>query len=126
MEFVRILEDARLWAVIYDGEKDNCFDALFSQWFDIGWLKSFFQNNLSDLASFFRITDVYQAVMDTIDEASQLECLMLEAIKLTAKMTERSHTLAELAKLEHVRNHLIDNGVFDVDSLIDYYNEQSN
>ena len=35
MEFVRILEDARLWAVIYDGEKDNCFDALFSQWFDI-------------------------------------------------------------------------------------------
>lgn len=36
MEFVRILEDARLWAVIYDGEKDNCFDALFSQWFDIG------------------------------------------------------------------------------------------
>ena len=136
------------------------------------------------MASFFRITDVYQAVMDTIDEASQLECLMLDvspdadldllfrhlensryaeislgkekakgygignhppwlriyaikmepgiylvtggAIKLTAKMTERSHTLAELAKLEHVRNHLIDNGVFDVDSLIDYYNEQSN
>ncbi len=184
MEFVRILEDARLWAVIYDGEKDNCFDALFSQWFDIGWLKSFFQNNLSDLSSFFRITDVYQAVMETIDEASQLECLMLDispdadldllfrhlensryaeislgkekakgygignhpswlriyaikiepgvylvtggAIKLTAKMTERSHTLAELAKLEHVRNFLIDNGIFDVDSLIDYNNEQSN
>lgn len=39
---------------------------------------------------------------------------------------ERSHTLAELAKLEHVRNFLIDNGVFDVDSLIDYNNEQSN
>ena len=122
--------------------------------------------------------------METIDEASQLECLMLDlspdadldllfrhlensryaeislgkekakdygignhpswlriyvikmepgvylvtggAIKLTAKMMERSHTLAELAKLEHVRNFLIDNGIFDVDSLIDYNNEQSN
>lgn len=150
MEFVRILEDARLWAVKYDGEKDNCFDALFSQWFDISGLKSFFQNNLSDLSSFFRITDVYQAVMETIDEASRLECLMLDVspdadLDLLFRHLENSryaeiflgkekakgygignHSLAELAKLEHVRNYLIDNGVFDVDSLIDYNDEQSN
>ena len=42
------------------------------------------------------------------------------AIKLTATMSERSHTLAELAKLELVRNHFIDNGVFDKEGLIDY------
>lgn len=49
------------------------------------------------------------------------------AIKLTATMSERSHTLAELAKLELVRNHLIDNGVFDKEGFNDYIkNEQGN
>lgn len=137
------------------------------------------------MSSYFKITDVYQAVMETMEEADCLECLMLDlspeatldelfrhlensrysemtpgrekaygpgalhhpswlriyaikmepgvylvtggAIKLTAKMEERSHTMAELAKLEAVRNHLIDNKVFDLDSLIDYIdNEQGN
>ena len=49
------------------------------------------------------------------------------AIKLTHEMRERSHTLVELAKMEHVRNYLLDNGVFDLDSFNDYIdNEQSN
>jgi len=49
------------------------------------------------------------------------------AIKLTATMAERSHTLAELAKLELVRNYFLDNSVFDKDGLIDYFeNEQGN
>lgn len=184
MEFVRILDDDRLWAAKYEGDHLNCFDILFSRWYDMAWLKSFFQENLDDLSSFFRITDVYLAVMETLDEAHQLECLMLDitpeanldtlfrhldnsvfseialskekakgsglgyrpswlriyaikmepgcylvtegAIKLTAKMSERSHTMAELAKMEQVRNYLIDNGVFDIDSLNDYLNEQSN
>lgn len=184
MDFVRILDDDRLWAVKYEKDDTNCFDMLFSRWYDMTWLKSFFQENLADLTSFFRITDVYQAVMETMDEARQLECLMLDiapeanldtlfhhldngrfsemalgkekakgpglgyrpswlriyaikmepgiylvtggAIKLTATMSERSHTMAELAKLEQVRNYLLDNRVFDKDSLIDYMNEQSN
>jgi hypothetical protein len=178
MEFDKILEDGRLWAVKYEGERDNCFDALFSRWYDLNWLKGFFKENISDLSAFFRITDVYQAVMETIEEAKRLECLILDvapdanldllfrhlennrfsemtlgkekakgdgnachhswlriyaikldagiylvtggAIKLTATMAERSHTLAELAKLEQVRNYLIDNGVYDLDGLIDY------
>ena len=182
MDFVRILDDDRLWAVKYEGEETNCFDSLFSQWNDMNWLKAFFKDNLSDLSSFFRITDVYQAVLETMEEASRLECLMLDicpdsnldtlfrhlenerfaemvlgrekakgegtkgrpswlriyaikvgsgiylvtggAIKLTATMSERSHTLAELAKLERVRNHLIDNGVFDLEGLNDLVNEQ--
>ena len=42
-------------------------------------------------------------------------------------MAERSHTLAELAKMERVRNYLLDNGVFDLDGLNDYIdNEQGN
>lgn len=149
------------------------------------WLKSFFTDNLSDLSAYFHITDVYKAIMETIEDASTLECLMLDispdanlntlfrhlennrfsemtlgkekargkrvhkhsswlriyaikiedgtyvvtggAMKLTATMSERTHTLAELAKMEMVRNYFIDNGVFDKEGLNDYINhEQGN
>ena len=185
MTFDKILDDKRLWAVKYEGENNNCFDLLFSNWYDMNWLRSFFQENLTDLSSFFHITDVYEAVMETIDEAKRLECLMLDitpsdnldllfkhlennrlsemtlgrekaygdgcsrhsswlriyaikiepgvylitggAIKLTATMEERIHTLAELAKMERVRNYLLDNGVYDLDGFSDYIdNEQGN
>ena len=76
MTFDKILEDKRLWAVRYEGEKSNCFDTLFSSWYDMNWLKSFFKENIADLSAFFHITDVYEAVMDTIDEAKRLECLI--------------------------------------------------
>ena len=78
MTFDQILDNNKLWAVRYDGEEKNCFDLLFSQWFDMAWLKSFFKDNIKDLQSYFHITDVYQAVMDTIEDASRLECLMLD------------------------------------------------
>ena len=185
MTFDKILEDKRLRAVRYEGEKDNCFNAVFSSWYNMNWLKSFFEENITDLSSFFHITDVYEAVMETIEEATRLECLMLDispsvnldmlfkhlennrfsemslskekaygdgsfrhpswlriyaikiepgvylvtggAIKLTHEMRERSHTLAELAKMERVRNYLLDNGVFDLDSFKDYIEyEQGN
>lgn len=185
MTFDKILEDGRLWAIRYDGRENNCFEELFSKWYDMSWLKQFFQENLDDLQAFFHITDVYQAVMETMEEATQLECLMLDitpdanldllfrhlenhrfsemalskekakglgsyrhsswlriyaikiesgvyvitggAIKLTATMAERRHTLSELAKLELVRNHFIDNGIFDNEGLNDYIkNEQGN
>lgn len=184
MTFDKILEDGRLWAVRYEEEKSNCFETLFSNWYDLNWLKSFFKQNISDLSSFFHITDVYEAVMETFDEAKRLECLMLDvtpgtsldllfkhlengrysemslgrekaygdggyrhpswlriyaikmgpgvylvtggAIKLTHQMKDRPHTLAELAKMERVRNYLLDNGVFDIDGIKDLANEQSN
>ena len=185
MRFDRLLDDNRLWAVRYDDEESNCFDLLFSSWYDVKGLLAFFKENLLDLSSFFHITDVYEAVEETIDEAQRLECLMLDispdanldhlfkhlensrfsemslgrekawgdgglkhpswlriyaiklepgvylitggAIKLTAKMTDRPHTLAELAKMERVRNYLIDEGVYDLDGFNDYIkNEQSN
>ena len=42
------------------------------------------------------------------------------AIKLTATMAERPHTLMELNRLEIVRNYFIDNNVFDKDGLNDF------
>ena len=185
MTFDKILDDGRLWAARYEGEDQNCFEKLFSSWYDMTWLRSFFKENLADLSSYFRITDVYEAVMETIDEARRLECLMLDiapganldllfkhlensrfseislgkekaygdgslrhpswlriyaikleagvylvtggAIKLTHDMRERSHTLAELARMEQVRNYLLDTGVFDLEGFKDYVdNEQDN
>ena len=184
MTFDKILDNGRLWAVRYNQNEDNCFDELFGQWYDMQWLKEFFTDNLSDLRSYFHITDVYEAIMETMEDASRLECLMLDispdanldilfrhlennryseitlgkekakgrgthhsswlriyaikiedgiyvvtggAIKLTATMSERTHTLAELAKMEMVRNYFIDNGVFDKEGLNDYINhEQGN
>lgn len=45
------------------------------------------------------------------------------AIKLTRTMQEREHTLFELARMEKVRNFMIDNDICDMDSFTDYLNE---
>ena len=61
MTFDDITEDGRLWAVRYDGEKDNALYTLFNRWSDVMWLRSFFKANWQDLTSYFKITDVNQA-----------------------------------------------------------------
>ena len=78
MKYERLTEDGRLWAVIYDGESTNSFEKLFLQWTDVKWLKEFFTNNINDLSSYFHITDLDEAIFDTIDDAEQLECLMMD------------------------------------------------
>ena len=45
------------------------------------------------------------------------------AIKLTRTMEEREHTLAELKKMEAVRNFLLNGGGIDADGLIEYMSE---
>ena len=45
------------------------------------------------------------------------------AIKLTRTMQEREHTLVELARMEKVRNFLLDNDIVDLDSFNDYIKE---
>ena len=42
------------------------------------------------------------------------------AIKLTYKMQERAHTLQELVKMEQVRSFLLEEGIVDKDSFLDY------
>ena len=72
MRFEKILPNGRLWATVYEGEETNTLDATFSQWEDVAWLKSFFENNISDLSSYFHITDVNQAIYDTLDDNEKL------------------------------------------------------
>ena len=78
MRFEDVLGNGRLWAVVYDGEEADALSLLFQQWNDVTWLRSFFENNLSDLKSYFKITDINRAVYDTLEDAEDLACLIFD------------------------------------------------
>jgi hypothetical protein len=78
MTFDKITEDSRLWAVRYEGESDNELFRLFEQWNDVVWLRKFFRENWLDLASYFKITDINQAITDTIDDSEILEGVIMD------------------------------------------------
>lgn len=177
MTFDCITTDERLWSVRYEGDQKNALKLLFDQWGDILWLRDFFQNNVNDLSSYFKITDIDQAIFDTLEDRERLQCLILDispeanldllfrplensrtqemllgrerakvwnrirhaswlriyaiklepgiyivtggAIKLTATMQERAHTLLELSKMEQVRNYLISEHVVDSSGFVE-------
>ncbi len=78
MTFDKLLDNNTLWAVRYDGAADNALQELFEQWSDPEWLVDFFINNLSDLEAYFKITDINQAIYDTIDDSYRIQCLILD------------------------------------------------
>ncbi len=78
MRFRDILGDERLWAVVYDGEKEDILSQTFSRWMDLDALFDFFEKNAADLASYFRIADISQAVFETVEDAVSLKALLLE------------------------------------------------
>ena len=182
MEFERLIEDGRLWAVKYDEDDVNVLEKVFSQWNDYMWLRDFFTRHIDDLTSYFHITDIDKAVFDTVDDANDLECLIMDlnpdtnldelfrplenqrmsevmlsrekakgrssshiswlrlyairlesgryiitggAIKLTATMREREHTLAELTRINRVRDYLISLGIVDYNGFEEYSNEEN-
>lgn len=178
MEIQEVTNDGRLWAIKYDDCNINALETLFEQWGDPSWLKVFFELNKADLTSYFKITNVNQAIYDTMSDSEELQCLILDispdanldvlfrplennriqemtlgkekarlkkrpshaswlriyaiklepgiyivtggAIKLTATMQERAHTLEELNKMEKVRSFLIAESIYDADGLADY------
>lgn len=78
MTFDKITDDGRLWAVRYDGDTDNALYTLFDKWSDVMWLRGFFRDNWNDLTAYFKVTDINQAIEDTIEDSDQLQCLMLD------------------------------------------------
>jgi len=178
--FDDVTNDGRLWSVRYEEESDNALFTVFSQWNDVEWLREFFYKNKDDLTRYFKVTDVNEAIYDTIEESDILQCMILDlspdadleqlfrplnnnqtaamlldkekaklktrgrhsswlrlyairlekgvfiitggAIKLTASMAERSHTLQELLKMEKVRIFLLAEGIVDKQSFSDYQN----
>lgn len=78
MTFDQITENEKLWAVRYDDCLDNVLDSILGQWNDVVWLRNFFKANLEDLTAYFKITDVNQAIYDTIDDSERLQCLIMD------------------------------------------------
>lgn len=78
MKFDLITDNGNLWAVRYEDCLDNVLDTILDQWNDVVWLRTFFKQNITDLASYFKITDVNQAIYDTIDDSEKLQCLIMD------------------------------------------------
>ena len=78
MRFEDLLGDGRLWGTIYEGKEKDALSELFEKWEDVHWLKDFFDANLKDLEAYFHITDVNRAIYDTLDDASELRCLIFD------------------------------------------------
>ena len=96
MKFDNIDGNRRLWAVKYDENDVYVLIMLFCQWSDIDWLTDFFSSNKADLERNFQIRSVDKAIYDTLKDAEELE------------------------RMEEVRNHLIDNGLTDLDGFVDF------
>lgn len=182
MKIESITNDGRLWSIKYDAEERNALESLFEKWGNPQWLMEFFEKNISDLSAYFKITDLNQAIFDTLEDNEQLQCLILDispeadldklfrplennriqemtlarekakiqrrqrhaswlriyairfepgiyivtggAIKLTATMQEREHTIQELANMEKVRNFLLSESIYDAEGLADYLDQQ--
>jgi hypothetical protein len=79
MLFERVISGKdHLWAVRDPAKPTNELALLFRQWNDINYLFDFFMNNLDDLQSYFHIERISEAIEDTINDAEQLERLVLD------------------------------------------------
>lgn len=79
MKFERIIDGKdHLWAVRDMNKPSNELVALFQKWNDAEYLWDFFMENLDDLLEFFHIERISEAVEDTINDAEQLERLILD------------------------------------------------
>ena len=78
MTFDRIIEDGRLWAVRFDNDKDNALQKVLSQWTDAEWLADFFTQNFDDLISYFRITNIEDAIYQTMEDRDELACIIMD------------------------------------------------
>lgn len=59
-------------------ERNRWLSMLFRQWSNINYLLDFFFANLEDLKDFFRIEKVGDAIKDTMEDAQELERLILD------------------------------------------------
>ena len=78
MKFEDILNNGHLWAVVYEGDEVDILTKTLSDWIDPDFLRLFFTDNRCDLEKYFRITNIDNAIYDTIADASSLACLILD------------------------------------------------
>ena len=146
MKFERIIEGKdHLWAVRDMNKPNNELAALFQKWNDAEYLWDFFLENQND-ELFIPLSSADMTIRELAREKARnwnrtghaswlrVYAIRLEknvfvitggAIKLTRTMQERSHTQAELDKLNQCRQFLASNGVFDSDSFISMIEEDN-
>lgn len=78
MKFADVISNQKLWAVIYDGDSADILSKTLSAWLNPKYLREFFAENASDLATYFHITNIDQAIYDTVSDAMSLSCLILD------------------------------------------------
>lgn len=78
MRFDKILDDGRLWAVRFDNDSDNALQKVMSQWSDAEWLADFFLQNIDDLISYFKITNIEDAIYQTMEDRDALACIIMD------------------------------------------------
>lgn len=78
MKFDKIISDGRLWAVHFDKDIHNALEIVMSQWADAEWLAEFFIQNLDDLISYFKITNIEDAIYQTMEERDDLACIIMD------------------------------------------------
>lgn len=78
MTFDKILENGRLWAVRYDKDNVNALERVLSQWSDAEWLADFFMQNIDDLISYFKITNIEDAIYQTMEDRDEMACVIMD------------------------------------------------
>lgn len=72
------MKNGKLWAVVYDGNTVDILTKTLRDWIDPSFLFKFFMDNKDDLETYFKVTNLDQAVYDTITDAVSLSCLILD------------------------------------------------
>jgi hypothetical protein len=99
MVFERIINGKdHLWAVRDMAKPMNELALLFQSWNDIGYLMDFFMENIADLRGYFHIERISEAIEDTMDDAEQLERLILD-IPYTHHLDELFRPLGSAADM---------------------------
>lgn len=77
MTFDEII-DEKLWAVRYENNDENELFRLLDDWGDVEELEAFFNMHINDL-SYFNVTNIDEAIQDTLDDRDELERVFLDS-----------------------------------------------
>lgn len=101
MKFIRVIPNYNhLWAVKEDEKETDELSMLFRQWNNLNYLLDFFLANMDDLRGFFKMEKVSDAVRDTMEDAEELQRLILDF-----PYTEQLDGLFHPLSLEDCRAH---------------------
>ena len=64
--------------MVYDGNEEDILTRTLSNWVNIDFLTKFFTENSEDLDRYFKITNIDEAIYDTVADAASLSCLILD------------------------------------------------